>query len=96
LRRRVERPQEPRRKLNRNNRRLAHVSAAVAVLLHCACSLLVHTSAQKVVSESLGTWSIANLSEARQLLAATSLPNQGLAIFAGGDGTSCDWSLFLR
>jgi hypothetical protein len=35
-----------------------------------------------------GNWSTAVLSEARQALAATSLPNQGLAIFAGGNGTS--------
>ena len=81
---------EPRSNPKRRNRRLAHVAAAVAVLLHCACSLLVHTAAQKVVSESLGPWSTAVLSEARQNLAATSLPNQGLAIFAAGYGTSCD------
>jgi hypothetical protein len=31
-----------------------------------------------------GEWSIAALSEARADFAATSLPNQGLAIFAGG------------
>jgi hypothetical protein len=97
LRRRVERPRlslgahEHQRKPKRRNRWLAHVAAAVAVLLHCACSLLVHAAAQKVVSESLGTWSTANLSEARSNLAATSLPNEGLAIFAGGQGTSCDF-----
>ena len=33
------------------------------------------------------TWTTAVLSVARQLLAATSLPNEGLAIFAGGQGT---------
>jgi hypothetical protein len=75
------------RHLKHRNRRLAHVAATVTVLLHCACSLLVHTAAQKVASESFGTWSTANLSEARSSLAATSLPNQGLAVFAGG-GTS--------
>jgi hypothetical protein len=37
-----------------------------------------------------GNWSTAVLSEARGLLAATSLPNQGLAIFAGGLGLLCD------
>ena len=37
-----------------------------------------------------GNWSTAVLSEARLYLAVTSLPNQGLAIFAGGQGTSCD------
>jgi hypothetical protein len=31
-----------------------------------------------------GSWITAALSEARYLLAATSLPDQGLAIFAGG------------
>ena len=94
LRRRAERPlpalgaHEPRRNPKRRNRSLAYVAAAVAVLLHCACSLLVHTAAQKVASESLGPWSTAVLSEARAELAATSLPNQGLAIFAGGAGMS--------
>ncbi len=38
-----------------------------------------------------GTWTTAVLSVARQLLAATSLPNEGLAIFAGGQG-----ALFLN
>jgi hypothetical protein len=37
-----------------------------------------------------GNWSTANLSEARCYLAATSLPNQGFVIFAGGWGASCD------
>jgi hypothetical protein len=37
-----------------------------------------------------GVWSTANLSVARFCLAATSLPNQGLAIFAGGRGRSRD------
>ncbi len=34
---------------------------------------------------SSGRWSFAVLSVGRQDLAATSLPNQGLAIFAGGN-----------
>jgi hypothetical protein len=33
-------------------------------------------------------WSYANLSQARFSLAATSLPNHGLAFFAGGTGAS--------
>jgi hypothetical protein len=33
-----------------------------------------------------GKWTTAALSVARMYLAATSLPNQGLAIFAGGLG----------
>lgn len=40
-------------------------------------------------SEPFGTWSTANLSEARCELAATSLPYHGLAIFAGGNNNSC-------
>ncbi len=41
-----------------------------------------------------GNWSTAVLSEARGLLAATSLPNQELAIFAGGLGLLCDCYCF--
>jgi hypothetical protein len=35
---------------------------------------------------SSGKWTTAALSVARERLVATSLPNQGLAIFAGGYG----------
>jgi hypothetical protein len=35
----------------------------------------------------IGRWSSAALTEARGGIAATSLPNQGLAIFAGGFGS---------
>ena len=35
------------------------------------------------------TWNTAVLSQARGYLAATSLPNAGVAIFAGGDSTCC-------
>jgi hypothetical protein len=41
-----------------------------------------------------GAWSTAALSQARYDLAATSLPNAGVAVFAGGLGTLCD--VFLR
>jgi hypothetical protein len=37
-----------------------------------------------------GTWSTAALSHGRNFLAATSLPDAGVAIFAGGKCTSCD------
>jgi hypothetical protein len=37
-----------------------------------------------IYNASSGLWSTASLSEARWDLAATSLPNQELAIFAGG------------
>ena len=39
-----------------------------------------------IFNASSGRWSTAVLSEARVGLAAASLPNQGLAIFAGGSG----------
>jgi hypothetical protein len=41
-------------------------------------------AAQQEQSMCLEQWSTAVLSVARRSLAATSLPNQGLAIFAGG------------
>ena len=37
-----------------------------------------------IFNAKTGGWSTAQLSEARYNLAATSLPDQGLAIFAGG------------
>jgi hypothetical protein len=42
-----------------------------------------------IFNATAGTWRAANLSQARFRLAATSLPNYGLAIFAGGQGKSC-------
>ncbi len=39
-----------------------------------------------IFNANTGLWSTAALSVARERLAATSLPNQGLAIFAGGEG----------
>jgi hypothetical protein len=62
--------------------------AAAAVLF--ACSVAAAHAAQHVAaSHSLGAWSTANLSVARQWLVATSLPNLGVAIFAGGLGACC-------
>jgi hypothetical protein len=49
----------------------------------------VPSNAVDIFNMTSGTWSIAALSVARQYLAATSLPNVGVAIFAGGLGTSC-------
>jgi hypothetical protein len=39
-----------------------------------------------IFDASSGKWTTAALSVIRWYLAATSLPNQGLAIFAGGSG----------
>jgi hypothetical protein len=64
--------------------RLACAAAAVAAVIF-ACSAVGAVAA----SYSLGTWSTAALSAARVYLAATSLPNLGVAIFAGGWSTCC-------
>ena len=57
--------------------------------LLCAGNV-VPSKAVDIFNAITGNWSTAVLSEARSVLAATSLPNQGLAIFAGGAGTWCD------
>jgi len=44
----------------------------------------IASNAVDIFNASSGRWSTAVLSAARMYLAATSLPNQGLAIFAGG------------
>jgi hypothetical protein len=53
--------------------------------INCAGSTGAPTSdAVDIFDATKGTWSTAALSVARLWLAATSLPNAGLAIFAGG------------
>ena len=54
------------------------------------CAGNVDSKVVDIFNAITGNWSTAVLSEARYYLAATSLPNQGLAIFAGGYSTSCD------
>jgi hypothetical protein len=54
------------------------------VLLFAGCVFVSMAAAQHDNSASLGTWTNATLSVARGPVAATSLPNEGLAIFAGG------------
>ena len=53
------------------------------MLMHCA-GLGGSTDAVDIFDATSGRWTTAALSVARYQLAATSLPNQGLAIFAGG------------
>ena len=54
-------------------------------LLFTGCIFVAIAAAQHVNAAPLGTWANASsLSVARGTLAATSLPNDGLAIFAGG------------
>ena len=55
------------------------------VLLFAGCVFVSMAAAQHGNSASPGAWTTAALSVARDFLAATSLPNDGLAIFAGGD-----------
>ena len=46
----------------------------------------VYFNAVDIFNATSGTWSTAALSVARDSLEATSLPNHGLAIIAGGQG----------
>jgi hypothetical protein len=57
--------------------------------LACCCLLMClagfyPSNVVDILDANSGRWSTAALSQARQFLAATSLPSQGLAIFAGG------------
>jgi hypothetical protein len=70
----------------------AAAAAAAAVMFACSATVAAAHAAHQIhvaASYSLGTWSTANLSVARHYLAATSLPNAGVAIFAGGQGIYC-------
>ena len=59
---------------------------ACASLMPCAVDC-TFSNAVDIFNVTSGAWSTAALSVARRSLAATSLPNLGLAIFAGGMGT---------
>jgi hypothetical protein len=48
------------------------------------------SKAVDILNAITGNWSTTVLSEARNWLVATSLPNEGIACFAGGQCTSCD------
>ncbi len=65
------------------------VSATCACLMPCAVDV-AYFSVVDIFNVRAGTWSTAALSQARGYLAATSLPDAGVAIFAGGYCTSCD------
>jgi hypothetical protein len=51
--------------------------------------MFTYSNAVDIFNVTSGAWSFAALSVARFGLAATSLPNQALAIFAGGGMTCC-------
>jgi hypothetical protein len=76
----------PKRVQGRQGHYAAAAAAAAVVMFACSVAA-AHAAQQVAASYSLGTWSTAALSEARGYLAATSLPNFGVAIFAGGVGT---------
>ncbi len=61
---------------------------ACASLMPCAAGSS-YSSAVDIFNVTSGAWSTAALSVARTYLAATSLPNLGVAIFAGGGRTCC-------
>ena len=66
----------------------------MAVFATCACLMPCAAGSGSDVVDIFnvraGTWSTAALSQGRRNLAATSLPDAGVAIFAGGQCTSCD------
>ena len=67
----------------------------VAVFATCACLMPCAADGSlcnnvDIFNVTAGTWSLAVLSQARYGLAATSLPDAGVVIFAGGYCTSCD------
>ena len=56
--------------------------------MRCAANASVAFNTVDIFNATSGVWTTAALSVARCNLAATSLPNEGLAIFAGGLGAS--------
>jgi hypothetical protein len=60
---------------------------ACASLMPCAAVGSDRSNVVDIFNVTSGAWSTAVLSVARAGLAATSLPNLGVAIFAGGDST---------
>ena len=60
---------------------------ACTSLMPCAVDGGGLSNAVDIFNATSGAWSTANLSVARIWLVATSLPNLGVAIFAGGDRT---------
>ena len=67
----------------------AEVGLLIARTNLTPCAADRASNAVDIFNVTSGAWSTAALSEARVGLAATSLPNVGVAIFAGGNGTCC-------
>jgi hypothetical protein len=68
---------------------------ACASLMPCAAGN-GFSNAVDILNVTSGTWGTAALSVARQCIAATSLPNVGVAIFAGGMRTCTCSHVFSR
>jgi hypothetical protein len=75
--------------------------AEVALLIACASLMPCvagggYSNSVDIFNVTSGAWSTASLSVGRWFLAATSLPNLGVAIFAGGCKTCChvDFRIF--
>ncbi len=66
-----------------------------AFLMLCAAAGGVVSSVVDIFNAIAATWTTAALSVSRGFLSATSLPNVGVALFAGGaqGGTQCDLNL---
>ncbi len=67
----------------------AVVLTSRACLMPCAANN-DYSNVVDIFNVASGAWSTAALSQGRSDLAATSLPNAGVAVFAGGNGTLCD------
>ena len=69
---------------------------ARANLMPCAADGGFDINVVDIFHVTSGAWSTASLSLGRSLPAATSLPNLGVAIFAGGTSTCChvDFRIF--
>jgi hypothetical protein len=67
---------------------------ACASLMPCAAGSGINSNVVDIFNVTSGAWSTAALSVARYFLAATSLPNLGVVIFAGG-GRTCSHVDFL-
>jgi hypothetical protein len=66
-----------------------HDHAAVVAAIVFVCNVIAAAAVHELATHASGTWSTAALSVARGALSATSLPNAGLAFFAGGHYSAC-------
>ena len=82
-------PQKPKCRTRMGYVDTLNINILVAMVMFASSVAGAAVAQQVAAPYSLGTWTTAVLSVARSSLAATSLPNLGVAIFAGGYGTCC-------